>query len=249
MRVFFTLWRRELAAYFLSPIAYVVTIFFLLITGFNFFLLVDLMANEHVSVTEVMGQLFGSVLFFWPAFLLVIPMLTMRSFAEEHRSGTIETLMTAPVQDAVVVLAKYFGALCFLVFMWIPTGVYAFLLSSCSMEAAPFDPGPLYSGYLGTFLLGMFFLSIGVFCSAITKSQVIAAVICFALCSFLFYIGFLQYYTPNAWLNRISTYLSFVLHQLEFARGVIDTRPVVLYLSGTVFMLFLTIRWLEARRW
>ena len=249
MTVFFTLWRRELASYFLSPIAYVVTIFFLLITGFNFYLLVDLMTNEYVSITEVMGQLFGSVLFFWPAFLLVIPVLTMHTFAEEVRFGTMETLMTAPVSDVAIVLSKFFGVLSFFVIIWTPTAAYAVILEAFSMEAAPLDEGPLLSGYLGTLLLGMWFLSIGIFCSAISRRQVIAAVTCFSLCGFLFYLGFLQYYTPNVWLRELSTYLSVVLHQLEFARGVIDTRPVILYLSGTAFMLFLTIRCLEARHW
>ncbi len=245
----FTLWRRELASYFLTPVAYVVVIVFLLVTGFNFYLLVDLMSSERVSITEVMGQLFGSVLFFWPSFLLVIPILTMRVFAEEKRSGTIETLMTAPVTDTAVVLAKYFAALTFFLVMWLPTLSYGFILEYFSAESAPLDLGPMLGGYLGAVLLGMFYLSIGVFCSAMTRSQLVSAVACFALMCLLFYFGFLHYFTNQDWLREASSYSSGVLHQLEFTRGILDTRPVVFYLSGTVVMLFFTIRILEARRW
>ena len=249
MGTFRTQWRRELAAYFLSPIAYVVTIFFLLIMGFNFYLLVDLMSRERVTIPDVMEQLFASAPFFWPTLMIVVPLITMRLFAEEHRSGTLETLMTAPVTDRMVVLAKYAGALTFFILMWAATIPYAFILEALSEEAAPLDPGPVLGGYLGTLLLGMFWLAVGLFCSALTRNQVVAAVACFAFLALGFGFGLIHYFTSDDLLRELSAYLSPLLHQRTFVHGVVDTRPVVLYLSGTLFMLAVTTRMLEARRW
>lgn len=249
MSRFLVLWRRELAATFLSPIAYIVAIFFLLLTGFNYYFLVELMASERVSVNDVLGQLFESVLFFWPPFLLLVPILTMRVFAEEKRSGTIETLMTAPVTEWMVVLAKYAGVLACFAALWAPTVAYGFILRTLSAEPLPIDPGVMAGGYLGTFLAGMFFLSIGVFASALTRNQIVAAIVCFALSGLVFYAGFLHYSMPETLTAGISTYISAFLHQHEFARGSLDTRPIVFYLSGSAFMLFTTARLLEARSW
>jgi len=249
MNVFLTLWRRELAATFLSPIAYVVSMFFLLVTGFNFYILADLMGSERVSITDVMGQVFGSVLFFWPTFLVLVSALTMRVFAEENRSGTIESLMTAPVTEWAVVLAKFFGVMTSFVFIWLPTVAYAFILEGFSEESVPLDVGPMIGGYVGTALLGMFYTSIGVLASALSRNQIVSAIGCFGLSCLAFFFGFLHYGNPPGFLREISLYGSSVLRQLDFSRGLLDTRPIVLYLSGTLFMLFTTVRVLEARRW
>jgi ABC-2 type transport system permease protein len=246
MGTLFTLWRRELASYFLSPVAYVVVIVFLLVTGFNFYLLMDLMSSQRVFIAEVMGEQFKTMLYL---FLVVIPVLTMRVFAEEHRSGTIETLMTAPVTDTAVVLAKFLAALAFFTFMWLPTLSYGYILEQFSAETAPLDVGCVLGGYLGTLLIGMFYVSIGVFCSSLTRIQLVSAVASFAMICLLFYFGTVHASTNETWLREVSSYSSGLLHQLEFTRGMLDTRPVVFYLSGTLFMLFSTIRILEARRW
>ncbi|MBN1269999.1 MAG: ABC transporter permease [Kiritimatiellae bacterium] len=247
MRAFLIIWRKELAAYFLSPIAYVVTIFFLVVMGFSFWLLVNVLAQGAAGLS-VMGELFGS-LFFWITLLVVVPVITMRLLAEEQRSGTIETLMTAPVRDIEVVLGKYAGALSFYLVMWMPTAAYAFVLKAFAPLAAPIDLGPMLGGYLGALLVGAFYLSIGVFTSALTRNQIVAAIACFALACVAFFIGFLPYVSHSEIVRTIGEQVSSVGYMLEFSRGIVDTRPIVFHLTGTVFMLFAAIRVVEARKW
>lgn len=247
MRTFLTLWRKELTTYFLSPIAYVVMIFFLVVMGAIFSLLVSVLAEGPAGVT-VMNLLFGSP-FFWMTMLVLAPVLTMRLFAEERRSGTIETLMTAPISDTAVVLAKFAGTLTFYLFMWLPTLLYVFILRYFSAEMAPPDLGPMAGGYLGAFLIGMFYLSIGLCCSALTSNQIVSAIITFAVMIVLFLVGLLDYVAHSDTAQAISAHVSSYNHMLEFSRGTLDSRPIVFYLSGTAFLLFATIKFVEARNW
>jgi len=247
MGVFFTLWRKELGAYFLSPIAYVVTIFFLVITGFSFWLLATVLAEGPGGVT-VLQALFDS-LFFWIGLLIVVPVITMRAFAEEKRSGTIEVLMTAPVRDSSVVLAKFAGAVTFYGLMWLPTVAYAFVLRHFSPLTAPVDFGPLLGGYLGAALVGTLYISVGLFASACTSNQIIAAITGFALFGVYFFGGLFAYVAKSDQVKDIATYLAAMVHMSDFARGLIDSRPIVLYLSITAFMLFLTVKVVESRKW
>lgn len=247
MRTFFTLWRKELSAYFLSPIAYVVIIFFLMVMGFSFWLLTNILVQEAGDAT-VMKELFGSI-FFWIATLIVVPVITMRLFAEEKRMGTIESLMTAPVSDVSVVLAKYAGALSFFVALWLPTIAYVFILRRFSSETTPIDYGPILGGYAGAFLVGAFYLSVGLFASSMTRNQIVAAIVCFALITLAFFAGFIPYITRVDAVREVGSYLSSVAHMLDFSRGAFDTRPVGFYLSGSFLMLFLTVKIIEARKW
>jgi len=177
-----------------------------------------------------------------------VPVLTMRVFADYKRLGTTETLMTAPVTDRVVVWAKYAGTVTCFAILWVPTVSYVFILQAFSAEAAPLDFGPIVGGYLGTFLAGMFYLSVGVFCSAMCRNQIVSAIACFALMCLAFYGGFLHYFSANETIREISAHISWFLHQMEFARGSIDTRPIVFYLTGTALMLFSTTRLVESQR-
>lgn len=247
MRTFLVLWRRELAAYFLSPIAYVVALFFLVIMGFSFWFLVAVLVQGEAGVT-VMNELFGSI-FFWLATLTVTPLLTMRLVAEEKRSGTLETLMTAPVTDAAVILAKFAGALTFYLLIWLPTLSYALVLRRFSPATAPLDLGPMLGGYLGAWLIGSFYLAVGVFCSTLTRNQIVAAITCFALITLAFVAGFLPFFVHDPRLMNGSLYFSSVMHMLDFSRGAVDTRPMVLYVSGTALLLFAAVKGLESRRW
>jgi len=247
MRSFFTLWRKEIASYFLSPIAYIMIMFFLVIIGFSFWLLVSVLAQGAASAS-IMNELFGSI-FFWITMLIVVPLLTMRLFAEEKRSGTIETLMTAPISDASVVLAKYTGALSFFMVMWFPTVFYVYVLRRFSPLTAPIDFGPMLSGYIGTFLIGAFYISVGLFCSSLTRNQIVAAIICFALLNLAFFSGFITYLARDEFIREWSAYISSVEHMREFARGVVDSRPFVLYLTATAVMLFATVKVVESRKW
>jgi ABC-2 type transport system permease protein len=247
MKTFFTLWRKEMASYFLSPIAYVTMMFFLLVMGVSFSLLVSVMASGSVGVT-IMKELFSSI-FFWLAMLIVAPVLTMRLFAEEKRSGTIETLMTAPVTDTAVVLAKYAGAMTFFAILWLPTASYAFILKAFSPLTAPVDLGPMLGGYVGAFLVGAMYIATGLFCSSMTNNQIVAAIMCFAMTCVAFFAGFIPYIARSELLRDFGGYVSSISHMLDFSRGAVDTRPVVFCLTVSALMLFATIKVIESRRW
>lgn len=247
MSKWLVLWRRELAAYFLSPTAYVVAIFFLLLMGLSFWLLVGVLIQGPSGVSA-MGELFGS-LFFWLAMLVTIPLLTMRLFTEEKSLGTLETLMTAPVNDSTVVLAKYAGALTFFVILWIPTGLYPFLLRQFSSSPGIVDAGALCSAYFGTFLVGAFYISVGLLCSLLAANAMVAAMSAFAAIGITFFLGFLAYVGRDETVRDAFERVSSIAHMLDFARGLVDTRAIVLYLSLTALMLFAAVRLLESRRW
>lgn len=247
MRSFLILLRRELAAFLFSPVAYITTIFFLLVTGFSFWVLA-LVLSEGPSAVNVLQALFES-LFFWIAFLLIVPVITMRLFAEETRSGTFETLMTAPVSDLAVVLAKFFSALAMFVLMWIPTCTYLVLLNRLSPMTVSVDPGPVITGYAGAFLVGAAYIALGLLMSSMTRNQVVAAVATFAVFGLYFFTGLLELVLDAVELKEFVSFISAYEHMSQFARGVVDSRPVVLYLSITIFLLFATVKVVESRRW
>src|SRR3989440_5271846 len=134
MRKFYILLSREVSSYFYSPIAYIVLVFFLLVSGADFYFQISFMNQRAVSYS-VQEAFFNSV-FFWFAFVLIFPLITMRLFAEEFKLGTIEPLMTAPVRDWQVVLAKFFGALLFYLVLWIPTGLYFVVFQAITHQPA-----------------------------------------------------------------------------------------------------------------
>ncbi len=248
MNVFLTLWRREIAAYFLSPIAYVFMVFFLLIMGLNFFGVVQALAEGGGNI-QVM-QAFFTWIFFWIPMLVVGPLLTMRLFAEEKRSGTIEMLMTAPVSDTAVVLAKYFGALVFFVITWLPTLAYVAILKACGAAGVTLDYSSILTGYLCTLLVGALYLAIGLFCSAMTKNQIIAMIMGFVLVCGVFFAGIIFSFISRSDSARdIATMFCSVQHMMDFARGSVDTRPVVFYVSSSALLLFATVKLVEARKW
>ncbi len=250
MRSFGVLLRRELGAIFLSPMAWTALTFFLAVMGTSFWMLLDLLSRgaERTEGGEVIGQLLGSI-FFWLALLIVAPVITMRTIAEERRSGTFEMLMTAPVRDGTVVLAKYTAALLFYAVLWLPTLIYPLTLRLLRPFGAPLDGGALAAGYLGVMLIGAAAIAAGVFTSSITRSQVTAALGAFAIICVFFLAGFLPYIPHGETVARTAHYASGVSHLLDFARGVVDTRPIAFYLINTAWLLWATVRMTEARRW
>jgi ABC-2 type transport system permease protein len=156
-------------------------------------------------------------------------------------------LMTAPVTDTQVVLAKYFGALVFFILMWLPTIAYVFILKRF-MPQAPLDVGPMFSAYAGAFLVGAFYIAVGLLTSALSKDQVVAAMACFAVIAISFFSGFIPYYTKNQFFFKLSSYVSSVEHMIEFSRGMVDTRAVVLYLSLCAVILFAAVKVVESRK-
>lgn len=249
MTKFFTLLGREVKSYFYSPIAYIVLVFFLLVSGVDFYFQISFM-NQRPIPYSVEEAFFNSV-FFWFAFVLVFPLVTMRLFSEEFKLGTIEPLMTAPVRDSQVVLSKYFGALVFYIILWIPTILYFAIFQAITHQPAAGSTGAYLGGYLMLLLLGMFYLSIGCFASVLTKNQIVAAVISFAVITLLFFLGLVSFILLDVTseTRQLLGYFSAIEQMGTLSRGVIDTRPIVLYLSMTVVMLTFTYQAFQARKW
>ncbi|MDP9121767.1 MAG: ABC transporter permease subunit [Acidobacteriota bacterium] len=245
MRAVWATFTRELRAYFFSPLAYVVLFFFLAINGFVFWMIVSVLNDPRAGAGRPLDLFFGGTFFFWLVLLLLAPILTMRLLSEELRSGSIEVLMTAPVTEGQVVAGKYLSALAFYVVLWLPTAAYAAVIGYYSTV----DWGPIAAGYLGIFGIGALFLAVGLFASAVTRSQLIAAIITVALLIVLFSCGLLENLWSNETAKQAFGYLNLWNHMDEFAKGIVDSRRLVYYLSATLFFLFLTSRALEDRKW
>ena len=243
--------RREFSAYFLSPIAYVVLAVFLAVTGHLFYLtLLQLTARGPHGIEFPMQFMLGDEKF-WLVYLFIPPLLTMRLFAEERSTGTLEMLMTAPLRDWQVVLSKYVACLAFYLLMWLPTLVYLPPLLSARTPQGRIDPWPVFSSYLGLALAGAMFLALGLFVSSLVKSQMVSALISLALSLAFIVVGIWRpELDTGSMVYRVLFFFSVPLHfHRDFSRGVVDTRQLVLYATVTLFCLFLTIRSLESRRW
>lgn len=249
MKKFLTLLGRELGGAFHQPLAYVVMFFFFVITGFNFHAGVSLLNRAAGSTTMV--EAFFNTVYFWFAFILIFPLITMRVFAEEAKLGTIETLMTAPVRDIQVVLAKYLGALLFYLILWSPSLLYFWTFQMVTNVNAAAAIGSYLGAYAMLLLLGMFYTAIGCLASSLTDNQIVAAVISFSAILFMFFLGLLSLFLPGAgaFVRELTYYFSPVEHMMDFSRGILDTRPLVFYLSATFLVLFATFQVFQYRRW
>jgi ABC-2 type transport system permease protein len=249
MQVYWTLTRRELGGFFLSMTGYVILAAAMFLMGLSFVVLLVKLQQEPTPMPVT--ELFYLTPFFWLILLLAAPVITMRLFALEKFSGTFETLMTAPVTDFQVVISKFTAAMMFYLVMWLPLLGCVLVLRHYTSDAAALDVGALVSTFAGIFLLGCVFISLGCFASALTHSQVAAAMICLVLGVSLFLLSFLsgQLAVSDTWQASALAHFALVEQMHDFARGVVDTRPVVFYLSVTVFFLFLTLRVVESRRW
>jgi len=248
MRAYWTLVRRELAAVFLSLGGYIIIAAALFLMGYSFVvILVKLQKPTPMPVTE----LFYITPFFWLILLLTTPVITMRLFAQEKFSGTFETLMTTPVSDLQVVLAKFTAALLFYVLMWLPLLGCLLLVRRFTHDTAALDAGVVGGMFLGILLLGAVFISLGCCASALTRSQAIAAMISLVFGASLFLLGYLASQLPvqESWQAQVLSCFALFEQMHDFARGVVDTRPVVLLASLSFFFLFLTLRVVESRRW
>lgn len=249
MQAFVTLVRRELGGYFNSYTGYVVLAVVLLLIGLSFTNMIDYLNGKSWPVP--ITQFYYRDLFFWMILLLAAPVITMRSFALEKDSGTFETLMTAPVSDRQVVAAKFVGALVFYAITWLPLLADALVLRWFGGAQAAFDFKLLATTALGILMIGCLYMSLGVFASALTRSQVTAAMISFALGIMIFMLSFAGsgLEPDSGWLVVVLDAVNIRRHIEAFAAGVIDSRAVVLLLSLTAFFLFLTLRVVESRRW
>ncbi len=250
----FALFRRELSYYFQSAVAYAVIAVFVLLGGYFFYNLlgyfniasIQAMQNpvqaRSLSLTESLLQpLFGNMS---AVLLLLLPLLTMRLFTEERRSGSAEMLFTYPVSDWNVILGKFFAAVAVYAVMLVMTVPFTSLLYYFSTP----ETGAVVSGYLGLFLMGVAFLAMGVFFSSLGDSQLVAGAATFG-CGLLFLI--IGWITPfvSPRVAAVLDELSIMRHMDGFARGIIDTNDLVFYLNLTLFFLFMCARVLDSARW
>ena len=226
---------KEFKSYLASPMAYVVTGIFLVLTGF--FFSGSPATYYETSIGGFLGA--GNMLL-----LLLVSVLTMRLIAEERKLGTIELLLTAPVRDSEVILGKFLGSLGILTVMLALTLYYPLLLI---IFGDP-DLGPIVTGYLGLFLLGSAALAVGIFASSLTSNQIVAAVGAGGILFALWFVEGAAGFLPAA-IGEVIGYFSLAHYSPDIMKGVIDTRGIIYYLSITTLFLFLAIRSLENSRW
>ena len=252
MQNIFAIWQRELKAYFVSPIAYVVLTVFTFLSGFFFFaILANVVQNtmmqqgpqsQPVDVPGIVTRsVFGTMSVI---FLFMIPMLTMGLFAEEKRRGTIELLLTTPVSNVQALIGKYFASLTFLLIMVL---LSALTISPLFIYGSP-DWKPIMGGYLGLFIYGSALLALGLFISTLTENQIVSAAITFGVILVLWLIEAFSSGAQGV-AKDVLTYLSVIGHLDDFIKGVIDTSHIIFYLTFALVGLFLTYRSLESMRW
>jgi ABC-2 type transport system permease protein len=245
--------RKEMKSYFVSPIAYGLMAFFAAISGYFFYIATAIFVSRGMEM-QMMGRGMPMDVNEWvirPLLmnvsvigLFIIPMITMRLFAEEKRSGTIELLATSPIRDTEIILGKWFAAL--LMYACI-LGISALNVATMFLYGKP-DWKPVLIGYLGLLLQGGCLLAIGAFISTTTRNQIIAGVATFAVCLLLWVFDWVTAYETASWA-KVMSYLSVVTHFEPFAKGILETKHVVFYLSMIFFGLFLTSRSMESLRW
>jgi ABC-2 type transport system permease protein len=250
MSLFWVLLRRELAAYFFSLTGYVTIAAITFLTGASFVQLVDALAGGDPEAMPV-TQMFFESFYFWLIILLAAPVITMRLFALEKASGTFETLMTTPVGDLEVVLAKFTASFLFYAVMWLPLLGCLFLVGHFTRQAHLLDLGAVGGMYLGIFLAGAFFLSFGCLASSLSRSQAVAAMISLAFGVSQFALAWWAMNQPlsDQWQSQLLASLNLFAQMDDLARGTVDTRVVLFYLTATFLFLFLNLRVIESRRW
>jgi ABC-2 type transport system permease protein len=246
---FLTLLSHELRMLLVSPSTYVAATAFLAFMGFIFTEILShySKAPQDISPTHVFFELFWLPVFF------MVPLLTMKCLAEERRLGTIETLLTTPVTTTEVVLGKYAAAYLLYLGLWGSTAGFFYILKRFSGDMRFIDPGPLIGGYLFIAVSGLLFVAIGVFASSLSRSQAVAGIIAFTIL-FGLIIG-MRRMGEASWLGQggltslrdVVDYMQVFAHRDDFARGVIDTRHLLFYVSGTVLALIFSILGVEAK--
>ncbi len=247
-----TLLRRELAAYFLGPMAFLILLAFEVVAWLNFWQLVDALSRPQQYVSgrfEPLNTYISGSFAFWLALMIAIPALTMRLIAEERRSGTIEPLLTLPVSETEIVLAKWLAGVIMYLVLLLP--FYLYLPFLYLQGRFHFDVGPIAALTIGLTTIGMMFVAIGLFFSSLTKNQIIAAIWTFvALFLVLVLTLLLNIYaasTQAAWADAVR-FIAVMYQVQEFGVGKLDLRYLTLHLSVTAFMLYLTVKVLQTKR-
>jgi ABC-2 type transport system permease protein len=245
---FWTLYKRELNSYFQSVVAYIVLFGSAIIQGGFFCVLVNLILGSHYKEQNLM-QIFFTWPLFWLLLLGQVPLITMRVFSEEFKLGTIEMLLTAPVREWDVVLAKFAGAWSFFLVLWLPIALDLTALQIFSNPSPPVNWSQVLLTALTIVLSGSFFVALGILASVLTRNQIIAAVLCFAFLLVFFIVSIVRWFpnedaTTLAWVS----YVSLPEHLENAVQGIFDSRPIVFYITVTAFVLMLTQRILQGRR-
>jgi len=249
MKHFFTLLSHEIRMLLVSPSTYLAATLFLFCMGFIF---VGILQSYSATPQEVSPALYYFHLF-WVPVLFMVPLLTMKCLAEERRLGTIETLLTTSVTTTEVVLAKYGAAYLLYISLWGSTSGFFYILKKYSGDVRFIDTGPLIGGYLFVAVSGLLFIAIGVFASSLSKNQAVAGILCFTmLLALLFGVSYLAntaiLHSDTLEPARMAVdYAQVLEHRDDFTRGVIDTRQILFYLSGTVLALIFSILGVEAK--
>jgi ABC-2 type transport system permease protein len=247
----FALARKELRSYFASPIGYVIVGLFALLFGYFFYAYLGFFVRSseqmmqsgrtpNVNQDMIRGVLLNSAVII----LFIMPMITMRTYSEEKRSGTIELLLTSPLTDVQIILGKFLGAMGLYAVMLAVTLIYVAILFFLGNP----EWKPVVAGYLGLLLMGGCFVSVGLLISSLTKNQIVAGVVTFAVFLMLWVINWIGE-NSGPTTREIVSYLSITEHFDDFARGVIDTKHVIYYLSFITFGLFLTAKSVDSERW
>jgi ABC-2 type transport system permease protein len=244
---------KELKAYFASPIAYIVIGFFVLLFGFFYYSLLLFFNQQSMRMTGFEGGPAQNVneQMIRPLFLnasvvllFVLPMITMRTYSEEKRSGTIELLLTSPVTDFQIIMGKFLGAMALYASMLLVTLIHLGVLYAFGRP----EWIPIATGYLGLLLMGGCFISVGLLISSFTKNQIVAGMVTFAVFLLLWVINWVGSFSGPTTMS-ILEYLSITSHFDDFTRGIIDTKHLLYYLSFIAFGLFLTARSVDTERW
>ena len=243
---------REIRSYFASPIAYILIGFFLLPFGVFFYLYLDAFLKQGMQMAQYGGgsmsinqQVIRGVLQNASVVILfIMPMITMRTYSEEKRSGTIELLLTSPVTDIEIILGKFFGALGLYVTILFVTLLYMGILFYYGNP----EWRPLVSGYLGLLLMGGAFIAIGLLISSTTNNQIVAGVVTFVVFLLFWIVGWFGD-SAGPTIGPLTSWLSITEHFDDFSKGIIDTKHVLYYLSLITFGLFLTAKSVDTERW
>lgn len=248
MRIFRILYFKEFKTYFLTPFGWLILAFAALMQGLILSSTLKGFSDEAQSESLVFLN-FNSPLF-WFYFLFLFPVLTMRLFSEENRSGTLEGLLTAPVRTWQVVLSKFAAAYTAFAILWIPALVHFKLFTVLTDVPPPFSNGELYGAMLAIMLMGALFTAFGCLASALTSSQIIAGVVCVGILFVHFLLGTVTtIFGSQIPAAPLFDFVSSQIHLRDFTRGLVDSRPVIYYLSSTAFVIFLTYHLLDYRRW
>ena len=245
MRSAWVIMRRELRSFFVSPLAYVVLCAWLIWNGLVFWVLTEFYARNAVAsgAASPLSAFFGGSSLFFIPLLVFVPVLTMRLMAAEKQWGTIETLMTAPVSETAIVLGKYASAVLMWCVLWLPTVIYAWIIR----QHGSVDWGATASSYLGIAALGSYFMAIGLLMSVVAPTQIIAAVLSFVALGVIFTFGIGEFVFDGT-VRELCAYVSMWSHMQSFAKGVVDTRYLVLDVSLAVLAVGLSVAVLSARR-